>query len=136
MGVRLVDIIGVTPGWETRHRMRALEIDGRCTALAGLFDLQKRHQDDYKKIMKVIRLVAENDRVRNENHVKRCRKYPDLYEMRAGNARLFFFYAPQTDEVVVCTNVYWKAKPSTREQDEAFERCRALRNMFLDSVTT
>ncbi len=134
MNVRLADIIGVAPGWETRHRIRALEVDGKSPALAGLLDLQKRHQDDYKKIMKVIRLVAENDRVRNENHVKRCRKHPELYEMRGGNARLFFFYSPTTEEVIVCTNVYWKAKASAREQDEAFERCRGLRRMFLEST--
>jgi len=136
MSVRLVDIIGVAPDWETRHRVRALEVDGKSRALAGLLDLRKWHEDDYKKIMKVIRLVAENDRVINENHVKRSRKHPDVYEMRGGNARLFFFYLPTTEEVVVCTNVYWKAKASRREQDEAFERCSVLRTMFLDSVTT
>ena len=130
MQVRLVNII--PSAWETKHRVRALEVDGRSLAVAALADLVGHHQDDYKKVMRVLRLLAGNERVRNENHVKRARDYPDIYEVRGGKARLFFFYTPGRDGIVVCTNAYWKTKPSTSEQDAAFAMCGRLRQLYLE----
>jgi len=80
--------------------------------------------------MKVMRLVGQNRRVRNEKHVRRDRQCPDVYEMRAGHAKLFFFYTPDAEEIVVCTHHYWKAKPSQREQEKAFEKCRRMRLVY------
>jgi hypothetical protein len=49
MSVRLVDIIGVAPGWETRHRVRAIEINGKCPVADELGDLARLHKDNFDK---------------------------------------------------------------------------------------
>jgi len=113
------------------HRVRAMEVDGRSLAVAALHDVVRHHHDDYRKVMKVLRLVAGCDRVRNENHVKRGAKWPDIYEIRGGMVRLFFFYTPDLEEIVVCTNAYWKTKPGRKEQDTAFAICARFRDLYL-----
>ncbi|HOF40838.1 MAG TPA: type II toxin-antitoxin system RelE/ParE family toxin [Candidatus Hydrogenedentes bacterium] len=134
MSIGLVDILDVKPAWQSRHTIKALAKDGKSLAVKGLADLKAVHPNDYKKIMKVIRLVAENDRVQNADHVKQGKQHNDVYEMRGGQARLFFFYTPDAKQVVVCTNYYWKAKKSEDEQDAAFERCEKLRAAYLKSI--
>ena len=131
MGFTLTRIIGVDPAWETAHRVRALCWNGRSPVLKELADLQKRHPEDYRRLMAVVRLVAENQRVANRNHVKPSKQFPGVFEMRGGGIRLFFFYTPDADEVVVCANSYWKAKPGRSEQHAAFERCARLRQAYL-----
>ncbi|OQB39288.1 MAG: hypothetical protein BWY09_01152 [Candidatus Hydrogenedentes bacterium ADurb.Bin179] len=131
MGIGLVDIIDVKPSWQTRHCVQALARDETSRVVADLDDLKKRHLSDYKKIMKVIKIVAENERVNNENYVKQGDTHKDVYEMRGGQARLFFFYTPDRKKIVVCTNYYWKAKDSKTEQDAAFERSERLRVEYL-----
>jgi hypothetical protein len=107
-----------------------MEVGGRTPALDGLADLEKRDRVDYSRIMRVIRLVAGNHRVMNPKHVRADAKGRGVYEMRGKHARLFFFYASDTDEIVVCTNLYWKAKPSKKEQDAAFARCSEMRDLY------
>lgn len=136
MDVRLLDIIGVEPGWESVHVVRALSVDGKSPALEGLLDLERNHRDDYKKIMKVIRLVAGNQRVINPKHVKQGDTFKEVYEMRGGHARLFFFYTPDAEQIVVCANHYWKAREGEREQDTAFERCNSLRLLYTAHVSS
>ena len=41
-----------------------------------------------------------------------------------------FFYSAQDQAVVVCTNTYWKAKASQREQDQAFHVCHQLKKIY------
>jgi hypothetical protein len=98
-----------------------------------LVDLRKKHPEDFRKLEKVLALVGMSSRVLNFNHVKQCKRYREIYEMRGGCARLFFFYT-RNDEVVVCTNSYWKSKPSRAEQDEAFEKADVLRQRYLRSL--
>jgi len=135
MNIRLVDIIH-KPEWERTHPIRAIEVDGRCRVAEDLAELSRYDLGDFKKIMKVIRLVGERERVLNEKHVVRGKKHTEIYEMRAhrGHARLYFFYTPDQREVVVCTNSYWKTKPSFREQNESFERAERLRQRYLESL--
>ena len=81
MDVSLVDIIGVKRDWETHHRVRALAIDAGSDAIKGMRDLQKRHTDDYGKLLRVLKAVASNDRVLNPHHsskvsfTRKCTKY-------------------------------------------------------------
>lgn len=131
----LEDIIDLDPAWEVAHKIRALALSQgggppRSPALSGLADLKAKHRDDYKKILKVIRLVGERDRVRNEQHVKQSKKWPEIYEMRGGKARLFFFYSNYDNQIVICTNVYHKRDDSKRLQDAGFEQCNRLRLIY------
>jgi hypothetical protein len=134
MRISLVHIGDVKPEWETAHRVRALEVDGRTPALADLAMLKRKHRSDYDRLIEIVRAVAGERRIANENRVKRGRVCREIYEMRGGQARLLFFYAPVHDEVVVCTNVYWKAKPSEVEQNAAFARAERLRQIYLTSA--
>lgn len=135
MSVRVVDIIQ-RPAWETVHKLRALEIGGRCLVRDFLADLNAKDKVDYRKVMKVLRMLGANTRVVDEKHVKRGGYQKEIYEVRAhrGHARVFFFYTPDDEEVVVCTSGYWKAKPSVREQNEAFETAARLRERYLESL--
>jgi hypothetical protein len=131
--IHLSDILKLPEDWQTQHRIRALVVGDRCPAYAGLVDLERDHVEDYKKLKKVLRLVGTCDRVRNEQHVKRSGLHREVYEMRGGNARLFFFYTPDEEEVVVCMNVYRKRKSSRAEQNEAFAIAERLRQAYIAS---
>lgn len=139
MTIRLVDIPGLEAEDQLQHRIRAVEINGRSPALDALLKWHRKHKDDFKKIMKVMRMVGQTKRVIDQKHVKKNKdkkaqqQYGDLYEMRAdkGGARLMFFYTPDAEEVIVCANPYWKAKPSPAEQNQSFETCGKIKELYL-----
>ena len=134
MHIELVDIIPLGVGSGRRRRVCALKIDGKSPVLAELLDARKHHAEDHAKIIKVIKLVASVDEVRGK-HVKRGEgRYGDIYEMRGGQVRLFYFHEPDRNEIVICTNLYWKAKPSKREQSQAFKRALRFRDLYLEQV--
>ncbi len=134
MSIELVDIIDVKPEWQTQHQVKVLSCNGRSPAAGGLTQLRKHNFSEYKKILKVIQMVAESERVRNEQCVKQGKVFKNIYEMRGGQARLFFFYSPDSKQVVICTNYYLKSKASKSEQNAAFERAEALRVAYLESI--
>ena len=127
--VSLRDIIppSENPG---ARRVCALKIDGKSPLLQDLDTLRIKKEREYKKLFKVINLVAQNNEVFGR-HVKRGKGvYKDIYEMRSSHVRLFFFYTPTQNEIVICTNLYWKAKDSHEEQEQAFRTCLAFRNLY------
>lgn len=134
MAIRLLQIPGVEAQHETVWQVRVLEIDGKNLVLEQLAKWQRKSPSDYKKIMKVLRMVGLTDRIRDEKKIKRSRnpKHHDVYEIRAdkGHARLMFFYHGSAQSVVVCTNTYWKAKDSQNEQDAAFSVCARLKEYY------
>ena len=134
MQIRLVDIPGIEANHQTEWRIRVLEIDNRNLVLEELNNWRKSSKSDYNKIMKVLRLVGQTDRIRDEKKVKKSRN-PDhegVYEIRAdkGSARLMFFYNSSERSLIVCTNVYWKSKSSEKEQDAAFANCHRLKTIY------
>jgi hypothetical protein len=130
--IRLAEIPDVKTDWQTEHTIRALVVDERSLALSFLAELKSRHFGDYRKIMKVAKLVACQPRVRNENQVRPGKKYRETYEMKGGHARLFFFYGPQ--EEVVCTHGFLKSKASRKEQSQEFAKCDTFRNLFYEGM--
>jgi hypothetical protein len=130
--LELVQIPGLRAEEQTRWQVRALAFDGQSPALAALRQWQQTGIADFKKIMKVMRIVGGMHRVPDENKVKRSENpaHGDVYEMRAhkGHARMMFFYSERDDAaVVVCTNDYWKGKGS---QGAAFARCAKLKQLY------
>ncbi|MBU0676493.1 MAG: type II toxin-antitoxin system RelE/ParE family toxin [Verrucomicrobia bacterium] len=134
MRFKLKDIPGLDAAHQNRWRIKSLEIDGKNPVLAELAGWSSNAKADFNKIMKVMRYVGTQDRVRNKKHVKKSDnpKHGDVYEMRAdkGSARLMFFYSERDRSVVVCTNTYWKAKDSKKEQDVAFDLCGHLKRLY------
>lgn len=117
--------------WLWKLRVLTLEKDNitKSPALEALVDWEKNQKPDFKKIKKVIQIVGQTDRVKNEKHVVKSSnaKHENVYEIRAdkGHARLMFFYSEDEGTAIfACTNPYWKGKGS---QDEAFETCNKLR---------
>ena len=120
--------------WIWKLRVLTLEKNGskKSPALEALVDWSQNQKNDFKKISKVIERVGQNQRVRDEKHVKKSSnpKHRNVYEMRAdkGHARLLFFYSEhEKTAVFVCTNPFWKGKGS---QDQAFETCDQLRRLY------
>lgn len=134
MTVELIQIPGVTNHQQAHWLIRALQINGRDLVLGPLAEWQRKSPGDYRKIMKVLSIIGQVDRIRDEKKVKKSsnRKHDGVYEIRAdkGSARLMFFYCERTQAVVICTNAYWKSKSSKREQDQAFETCHKLKQIY------
>lgn len=47
-----------------------------------------------------------------------------------GSARLMFFYCEKSQSAVICTNSYGKSKSSRKEQNQAFETCHNLKQIY------
>ena len=134
MAVELIQIPGVTNHHQLVWQIRALQINGRNLVLGPLAEWERKSPGDYKKIMKVISIIGQVDRIRDEKKVKKSSntKHDGVYEIRAdkGSARLMFFYFEIKQAVVICTNTYWKTKSSKKEQDQAFETCHKLKLIY------
>lgn len=134
MAVKLLQIPGVTNHQQLVWQVRALQINDRDLVLGPLAEWQRQSPGDYKKIMKVLSLIGQVDRIRDEKKVKKSKnpKHDGVYEIRAdkGGARLMFFYCKKSQAAVICTNTYWKAKSSKKEQDQAFETCHKLKQIY------
>ena len=134
MEINLIEIPGIEAQHQTMWRVRVLEIDKRNLVLGELHQWSRKSISDYKKIMKVLRIVGQVDRIRDEKKVKKSSNpdHENVYEIRAdkGSARLMFFYDPRDQSVVVCTNTYWKSKSSRTEQDNAFALCHRLKQSY------
>ncbi len=134
MAVELIQIPGVTNHHQLVRNIRVLQINNRNLVLGPLAEWQRKSPGDYKKIMKVLSIIGQVDRIRDEKKVKKSSnpKHDGVYEIRAdkGSARLMFFYCEQTHSAVICTNTYWKTKSSRKEQDQAFETCHKLKQIY------
>jgi len=133
MSVKLEKIPGIRESEQTVWKVRALSWKGKNLALSALTDWEQNAKGDYKKIMKVLKMLGQFDRLRDPKKVKKSEneQHERVYEIRAdkGNARLMFFYT-KNKEVVVVTNPYWKTKQSKTEQNAAFEICNKLRKYY------
>jgi len=134
MSIKLAEIPGVTNHQQIVWKIRALQINGRDLVLGPLAEWQNKSPGDYKKIMKVLSMIGQVDRIRDEKKVKKSAnpKHDGVYEIRAdkGSARVMFFYCEKSQSAVICTNAYWKAKSSRKEQDQAFETCHKLKQYY------
>jgi hypothetical protein len=130
--IELLEIPGLEARHQTEWNVRALVVDGRNPVLAALARWQREYPADYSAIMKVMRLAAQQKRVRNPKHVKKSSdpKHGNAYEMIAytGVARLMFFYDEDEEALIVCTNEFEKGGG---DQSAAFLRCATFRELYL-----
>lgn len=132
MNVHLVDIIIPELNREVVHKIKALEINGRARALQDLVNLAEKHPQDYRKLLITLELVASNYRVLNKTKVRPGigKGLEGIFEMKGGQARLFFFYDEGTTDIIVCTNMYWKAHSSPKLQNKAFQIAAEMRKIY------
>ena len=138
MTFKLEEIPGLDPSVQTVWKVRALVIchpDGdRNPTLAALDRWSREHPKAHKAIIKVMKIAAQQQRVQNQKHVKKSTNelHGDVYEMIACTdiARLFFFYEKGEngeDSLIICTHEYEKGGG---DQDAAFKRCAAFRDLY------
>lgn len=130
MQIRLIDIEDVVEG---RHYLaRALEINGKSPALAGLHEWKKSAPVELKRILAALRKLSDmtrHDGVR-QKFVSPDRMGRGIYEIcnrGGGSARLFFFYSSRDNRIIVCTNTHSKA---TRGQREAFALAAEFKALY------
>src|SRR5437764_1201664 len=135
MGLELVEIPGFEPRHETIWKVRALVVNGRDPVRAALARWSQGDQKDYKAIMKVMRLAAQQEHIHNPKHVKKSAnpKHSNVYEMLAytEKARLMFFYDDTERALIICTNEYEKG---VGDQDAAFRLCSELRKLYFQET--
>ena len=133
MNVALVDIACIKSEWQTVHRIKALEIEGKSPALDALAYWIRNNQRDFKRLMRSIKLVCQSKRVLNPKYIKKSDnpKYGNVYEIRAdkGLPRLFSFYSQVSDEIVICTHG-WNKKSSHAQQDAEFAKCARFKAIY------
>ena len=136
MAIELLDIPGLDARHQTTWKVRALVVDGRDPVRAALFRWQREYPDDYKAIMKVMRLAAQQYRVHNPKHVRKSTdpKHGNAYEMIAytGVARLMFFYDQGDESLILCTNEFEKSRG---DQSAAFQLCALYRDLYFQTKT-
>ena len=65
MNVELVQIPGVNNHQQIVWQIRVLQINGRDLVLGSLTEWQRKAPGDYKKIMKVLSIIGQVDRIRD-----------------------------------------------------------------------
>ncbi|MGE3310610.1 MAG: hypothetical protein AB7O66_11615 [Limisphaerales bacterium] len=131
----LEKIPGVDAKDETVWMVRAMSSDGRCPVLSKLREWMHERPQDYRAIMKVLRLAAGQKQVRNQKHVKRSENPADgkVYEALAYSlvARVMFFYDDRrTSKYLICVVPYEKGRG---DQSSVFRQCANLRDLYLAS---
>lgn len=83
MAVELIQIPGVTNHQQTHWLVRVLQINGRDLVLGSLVEWERKSPGDYKKIMKVLSMIGQVDRIRDEKKVKKSGnpKHDGVYEI-------------------------------------------------------
>lgn len=132
MEIKICEIPGLPDEIGTPWKIRALMIDGKSFALNALLEWQSKQPNDYKKILNSLKLAASSKLpLHSPKHVKKSIAHENVYEARADkmHARLFFFYSREKEQIIVCTNDYWK-KGDGKGQDAAFNFCNKLKFMY------
>ena len=116
------------------HRLYYLEINDRCYTRDFLKPLKTQNKREYKKIIKVLELLARNERVKNPNHVKPYRN-TGIYEIisKRGHARISFFYDQPPDEDVICVLFYWKTGSDRKKQNMFLSSSFEIMNLYKSS---
>ena len=145
--IELREIRTVPSEWQVEHQIRALVVAGRTHSLGDLETWQTEQKEDWTKISRSIERACRNKRVFDPKCVKkdnyggdkskkrRDSGKPPIYELRAdkGQARVMFFYTPDEQEIIVCTNTYWKTGDA-KKQTRAFAKARRLRDVYLGAT--
>lgn len=118
--------------WEKCYKLRVLSINEKSPALEALNSWKTQQNSDYKKIIISLRYATEQKKVCNGNKIKRGKGYTEVYEARAhlGKARLFFFY--YGNEIIICTNSYWKKGKKNKAQNRAFKLADKFRLKYIE----
>ena len=136
----LVDIPGLTEAEQSQWKIRCLgqkEADGSVVSpvLDQLKAWQENDEKEYEKLLRAIRYGGSNQVHRNPDLIRQDEKKRGGYEFKntSCKCRLFFFYDRREEQIIICTNAYWKNKTSpkeAKEQDHAFGVCAQMKALY------
>lgn len=136
MVIELLEIPGIEAQHQTEWKVRALVVDGRDPVRAALVRWQREYPDDYKAILKAMRMAGQQYRLHNQKLVKKSSNpnHGNAYEFIAytGVARLMFFYDESSESLIVCTNDFEKSRG---DQSAAFLLCTQYRDLYFNTKT-
>lgn len=132
--IKLNKISDVKEEWQTVYKIKVLVINNRSQAMNYLANLKKSAISEYKKIIKVMKLLVTNEKVVDEKHVKKGKNVKYIYEMRVNKSypRLFFFYDTEGDSIIICTHGFDK-KGDKKKQNQEFKKAEELRNFYFQN---
>ncbi len=137
---KLLKVSGVKEEWESVHKLRALEINGRCLVNKFIESKLKCDIREYKRIFKIFKMVAAFKRVITINHVKSYREDSKIKEIIAkdGHSRISFFYFPNSNEDVICVLPFWKGnlRQDDPKQNTFFNSSIVIMNSYLEASLT
>lgn len=134
----LVDIPVLSEHEQTCWKIKCLGRAGpdgqiHSPVLEQLLDWEKNKNNEFKKLLRAIRYGGANQVHQNPNLIRQDEKKRGGYEFKntSCSCRLFFFYDRRNDQIIICTNAYWKGGGAKKgEQDHQFERCSKLKALY------
>ena len=133
MAIELIDIPGVDIPANARWQVKLLSADGDLRLLKTLKEWSIKNRDEYKKLLKAIKVTSSLEKNPNITQVKPCgnEKIKDVYEFISYGAklRILFFYERIENKLIICTNTFDKSG----DQNSSFIRCHNLREEYLKS---
>ena len=117
---------------EDSHRVRALQIGGRCDVVTELGKWQKSNPAEFERIFAKLRQLARTDRMPKFRTVKRVGGSRQIVEIVGGQTRLFCFYdSPARDCVIVCVETFHIGKGNKKtKQTLAIESAEERRERW------
>ncbi|MCX7048040.1 MAG: hypothetical protein NTX50_21455 [Candidatus Sumerlaeota bacterium] len=121
------------------HAIKALQVtltDGaRAPALNALvtWSKNKKRRNEFREILYAVGLAGVRKRIADEDYIKEYSQKTGIFELRTPRTcyRLFFFYHPGTDEIVVLVGSYEKIPgDNAKSQSEAFRHASNLMDMY------
>ena len=133
MTIKLEDIPGLDLPLGTEWQIKAVVINKKSPAIYALSKWKETKPNDYKAIIKVLKLASVQNRVIIEKHVKQSanKSHGEVFEARAHRlkARLMFFYDDEK-QALICTHGYEKGNG---DQNAAFGKCATYRDYYFEN---
>lgn len=135
--VKLIDVPEelIPSKWQVEYSIKLLSINNVAPALKGLYSLRKKDKKDFGKLLKNIKMQLENEEIiQNSQKIERGKKkhQKEIMEVKAtaGHSRLFAFLS-EDNEIIICTNAYWKTSTNRKQQDREFDKAASMRSIYL-----
>lgn len=135
--IKLVEFpekFGIKKEWQTEYKLRALMINNKVPVIKEIEKIIKKDKNDYKKLVKNIKMQLNSKNIlKNKRKVQKGKSeyQENIIEIKAtkGHSRLFGFI--WNDELIICTNTYWKTTSKKKKQNKAFNRAAEMRDLFI-----
>lgn len=134
MNFQLIDIEGIEAR-DARYIVKALYKNEKSDAHEALARWSQSSRKDFNSVMDCLRMAASYPSTLA--HRLRCvspdKKGRGVYEIapKRRNARLFYFYAEEDAQYIICMSSYWKTDSKGTKQNQAFDKAAEIRDEYL-----